>query len=94
MNTSRRAQLVRVTKAIPRLGTGAPSGRAVHMNPEEALEAFQMLGADHMVPMHYGTFPLGGEPIHEPAERLITASRGLQLTDRVHVLSEGKPAIF
>lgn len=72
----------------------APSGRAVHMNPEEALEAFQMLGADHMVPMHYGTFPLGGEPIHEPAERLQAASENLQLADRVHVLSEGKPAVF
>ncbi len=72
----------------------APSGRAVHMNPEEALEAFDMLGATHMVPMHYGTFPLGGEPIHEPAERLIAASNKRDLHHCVHVLSEGRPAVF
>jgi len=52
----------------------APSGREVHMNPEEAVTAFQQLGAETMVPMHYGTFPLGGEPIHEPVERLECAS--------------------
>src|SRR5690606_2083977 len=34
----------------------APSGREVHMNPEEAIEAFQELGAREMIPMHYGTF--------------------------------------
>ena len=40
-----------------------PSGREVHMNPEEALLAFHELGAKVMVPMHYGTFPaLTGTP--------------------------------
>jgi L-ascorbate metabolism protein UlaG (beta-lactamase superfamily) len=72
----------------------APSGREVHMNPEEALEAFDMLGADHLVPMHYGTFPLGGEPMHEPAERLLRAACQRELTHRVHVIAEGKPAVF
>ena len=72
----------------------APSGRAVHMNPEEALQAFEMLGADHMVPMHYGTFPLGGEPMGEPVQRLMKAARQHELTERVHVLQEGRPAVF
>ncbi len=72
----------------------APSGRPVHMNPEEALDAFQMLGAAHMVPMHHDTFPLGGEPIHEPAERLLRATVERQLEDRVRILHEGESAVY
>lgn len=71
-----------------------PSGRPVHMSPEEALEAFDMLGARHMVPMHYGAFPISGEPLHEPEQRLIKATNDLGLQDRVHVLDEGQPTIF
>lgn len=71
-----------------------PSGRPVHMNPEEALDAFEMLAARHMIPMHYNTFPLSGEPIHEPAERLARATTERQLEDRVLILPEGQPAIF
>lgn len=72
----------------------APSGRPVHMNPEEALEAFEMLAAGHMVPMHYGTFPLGGEPIHEPEQRLIAAAQAHHLKDRVLILPEGQSTVF
>lgn len=56
-----------------------PSGRDVHMNPEEALTAFEDLGAKLMVPMHYGTFLLGNEPAEEPLERLVAEAdrRGL-----------------
>ncbi|CAN5903220.1 MBL fold metallo-hydrolase [soil metagenome] len=72
----------------------APSGRPVHMNPEEALESAQMLGAQHIIPMHYDTFPLGGEPLHEPAERLIASALSLGLAKNVHLLGEGQRAIF
>jgi L-ascorbate metabolism protein UlaG (beta-lactamase superfamily) len=72
----------------------APSGRPVHMNPEEALDAFEMLGAQHMVPMHHDTFPLGGEPIHEPAQRLLRASTQRQLADRVRILHEGETVLY
>lgn len=72
----------------------APSGRPVHMNPEEALDAFAMLGAGAMVPMHHDTFPLGGEPIHEPAERLVKAALQRQIEHRVRLLREGESAIF
>lgn len=71
-----------------------PSGRPVHMSPEEALEAFDMLGAKHMVPMHYGAYPISGEPLHEPEQRLIQATNNLGLQDRVHILDEGQPTIF
>lgn len=72
----------------------APSGREVHMNPEEALVAFEHLGAKWMVPMHYGTFPLGGEPIHEPVERLEREAEMRDLRDRVVVMNEGEPHVF
>jgi len=72
----------------------APSGRPVHMNPEEALDAFEMLGATSMVPMHHETFPLGGEPIHEPAERLVKAAVERQIAHRVRLLREGESVIY
>lgn len=72
----------------------APSGRQVHMNPEEALEAFEMMGAHSMVPMHHDTFPLGGEPLHEPAERLVKAAIQRQIEHRVRLLREGESAIY
>jgi L-ascorbate metabolism protein UlaG (beta-lactamase superfamily) len=88
----RRAQ---VDLALMPIGAyDAPSGRAVHMNPEEALDAFEMLGAQHMVPMHHDTFPLGGEPLSEPVERLARAAVQRQLEDRVRILLEGETAIY
>ena len=72
----------------------APSGRPVHMNPEEALDAFQMLDAGIMVPMHHDTFPLGGEPLHEPAQRLATAANERGLKERVHILVEGQSIVM
>ena len=54
-----------------------------HMNPEEALDAFEMVGGRHMVPMHFETYPLSGEPLHEPIERLeIAAKEGLDVSEK------------
>ncbi|HEX2871646.1 MAG TPA: MBL fold metallo-hydrolase [Polyangiaceae bacterium] len=41
-----------------------------HMNPEEATQAFLDLGARTFVAMHWGTFKLTDEPLHEPPQRL------------------------
>jgi len=71
-----------------------PSGRPVHMNPEEALDAFEMVGARHMVPMHFETYPLSGEPLHEPIERLEIAAKERQIIERVRRLREGESAVF
>jgi len=71
-----------------------PSGREVHMNPEEALQAFRDLGAHRMVPMHYGTFRLGFEPPEEPLQRLREAAKKQGLEDRITVMTEGLPAVF
>ncbi len=41
-----------------------------HMNPEEAVQAFEDLGARRFVAMHWGTFKLTDEPLDEPPQRL------------------------
>src|SRR5512146_2001564 len=47
-----------------------PSFRNVHTSPADAVRAFLDLGAQWMVPMHYGTFRLSHEPIDEPLKFL------------------------
>ncbi len=58
------------------------SYRAVHTSPEEAVRGFVETGAEWMVPMHFGTFRLGREPMEEPVMRLMAEARGwgLQIT--------------
>ncbi len=72
----------------------APTKRDVHMNPEQALQAFQELRARTMIPMHFGTFRLSYEPLHEPPQRLLEKALELQLLDKVRLLNEGEPAVF
>jgi L-ascorbate metabolism protein UlaG (beta-lactamase superfamily) len=67
----------------------APSGRDVHLNPEEAVRAFAELGAKVMIPMHYGTFPLGNEPLEEPVERLLMEADRLGISERILIPEEG-----
>ena len=67
----------------------APSGRDVHMTPEEALTAFEELGARLMVPMHYGTFLLGNEPPEEPLQRLLTEAERRGLAGQIVVPEPG-----
>jgi L-ascorbate metabolism protein UlaG (beta-lactamase superfamily) len=67
----------------------SPSGRDVHMNPEEAVRAFVDLGAKALIPMHYGTFPLGNEPHHEPVERLLMEADRLGISEQVIIPEEG-----
>ena len=43
-----------------------------------------------MIPMHYGTFRLGREPMEEPPIRLLAEAARLGIAERVHVLREGE----
>ena len=72
----------------------APTKRDVNMNPEEAIEAFMNLGAKTFVPMHFGTFRLSYEPLHEPPERLIRNGAQRQILEQICILNEGEPRIF
>ena len=71
-----------------------PSGREVHMNPEEAVAAFLDLGAARMIPMHYGSFRLSYEPPDEPLKRLRIAARERGVEDRVTVMTEGESVVL
>lgn len=66
------------------------SYRGVHTSPEEALQAFQDLRADFMVPMHYNTFRLGREPMTEPLPRLLAAAKAAGLEGKMLPLTEGE----
>ena len=71
-----------------------PSGREVHMNPEEAVRAFIDLKAKRLIPMHFGTFRLSYEPLHEPPVRLLACAREHGIAEKVFVMTEGQPEVF
>jgi L-ascorbate metabolism protein UlaG (beta-lactamase superfamily) len=66
------------------------SYRGVHTCPEEALQAFLDVGAQRMIPMHYGTFRLSQEPMDEPVERLLAAAKQAGVASSVCILPEGE----
>jgi L-ascorbate metabolism protein UlaG (beta-lactamase superfamily) len=66
------------------------SYRSVHTSPEEAMRAFLDLDADVMIPMHYGTFRLGREPMDEPLPRLLGAASRAGVSDKIVPLIEGE----
>lgn len=66
------------------------SYRSVHTSPEDALQAFRDLGARVMIPMHYNTFRLGREPMHEPLPRLLVGAARAGLREQVKALGEGE----
>ncbi len=43
--------------------------KSAHMNPEEALQVVEDVGAKRAIGMHWGTFSLTDEPMAEPGER-------------------------
>ena len=63
--------------------------RTVHTSPEEAVRGFVECGAQWMIPMHFGTFRLGREPMEEPVQRLVADAERLGIRNRVKVLDEG-----
>jgi L-ascorbate metabolism protein UlaG (beta-lactamase superfamily) len=79
---------------LPIGGYDAPTGRSVHMNPEEAVQAFVELRAKTLVPMHYGSFRLGYEPLDEPPTRLMAAASVQGIADKVLLLTEGAPVVL
>jgi len=65
--------------------------KTMHMDPEQALQAFLDLGARTFVAMHWGTFKLADEPLDEPPVRLEAERARLGIpADRVRVLAVGE----
>ena len=49
---------------------GARLAKDAHMNPDDAAQAFEWLGAQTFCAMHWGTFKLTDEPTGEPPARI------------------------
>jgi len=65
--------------------------RVQHMNPEDAVKAFQSLGARLLCAMHWGTFKLTDEPLDEPPRLLEEIRRREQIpAERVWVAGIGE----
>ncbi len=71
-----------------------PSFRDVHMGPEQAVQAFAELKSKTFVPMHFGTYRLSYEPMHEPAQRLMVAGNNAGMFHQIRFLIEGMPQVF
>lgn len=68
--------------------------RTVHTSPEEAVRGFVETGATQMIPMHFGTFRLGREPMDEPVQRLRAEVKRLGIEDKTRILHEGETIIL
>lgn len=87
----------RLNPRVAMLPIGAyhpPSFRNVHTSPEDAVQAFVDLGAEWLVPMHYGTFKLSHEPMDEPLRLLSHHSHKKGVHNQVAVLKEGVTRFF
>lgn len=62
-----------------------------HVNPEEALQAFQDVKAETMIPMHYGTFKLADDTAREALDRMEAERERLGIAkERIRVLKYGE----
>jgi len=65
--------------------------KASHMNPEEAVQAFEDLQPSQAIAVHWGTFKLTLEPLAEPPQRLRDELARKQLeADRFVALTHGQ----
>jgi L-ascorbate metabolism protein UlaG (beta-lactamase superfamily) len=61
------------------VGAFHPAWGDIHLGPENALKAFDLLGGARFLPVHWGTFNLAMHDWDEPAEVLLKAGRGVPL---------------
>jgi len=57
------------------IGAFHPAWGGIHLGPENALRAFDMLGGGTLMPVHWGTFDLALHAWDEPAETLVTLAQ-------------------
>lgn len=62
-----------------------------HVNPEEAIQAFLDVGAETMIPMHYGTFRLADDTAREALDRMEEARKKHGIAaERIQILAYGE----
>ena len=59
------------------VGAHHPSWGDIHLGPDNALQAWQMLGGGPLLPIHWGTFSLALHAWDDPAETLLARAPGL-----------------
>jgi L-ascorbate metabolism protein UlaG (beta-lactamase superfamily) len=64
--------------------------RDAHMSPLDALYAFEDLGAELLIPIAHGSFPLGYEPLEEPLRWLEELCAERELGARLAALRHGE----
>lgn len=64
--------------------------RTQHVDPEDAVRAFALLGARTFVAMHHGTFRLTDEPMDEPLARCRAAFEATHGLERLWALDIGE----
>jgi L-ascorbate metabolism protein UlaG (beta-lactamase superfamily) len=62
----------------------------IHMTPEQAVEAWSMLGSPETMAIHFGTFALADDGERAPVERLQAALQGRPEAERFWVPAEGR----
>jgi len=65
-----------------------------HMNPAEAVRAFRGLGARHLLPVHWGTFRLGNEPVFLPPIQIREEMTKAGMADKLIDLSHGQTIFY
>ena len=81
----------RIDVALLPIGAYKPdSFRRVHMNPEDAFQAFRDLRARWLVPIHWGTFVLSYEPPDEPPRWIRTLAEEAGVAHRLVLLEHGE----
>ena len=66
--------------ALLEIGQYHPSWGQIHLGPDGALSAHQMLGAKILLPIHWATFQLGMHDWNEPPETLVRAAAKSKVT--------------
>lgn len=65
-----------------------------HVNPEEAMQAFIDVGAETMIPMHYGTFRLADDTAREALDRMESARADHGISEeRIQTLGYGETLV-
>ncbi|MFN8309825.1 MAG: MBL fold metallo-hydrolase [Chitinophagales bacterium] len=68
--------------------------QAVHTSPQEAVQVVSDLKATCFLPMHYGTFDLADEPLHEPEQLLREMEKKKMIGARLQILKPGELLLF
>lgn len=55
--------------------------KSIHMSPEEAVKAHKDVQSQRSIAMHFGTFPMADDGMHEPVEELAKAKDNYQIPE-------------